>query len=99
MEFMVVEDVIGIVVVRGAVTEEVTLMFVIECFVVFWNVLVVAERLILNLVVFVAAATSMENKKTYEITKNKTFRMAVFRSLNSVFRACSAHCSGSITTC
>ena len=99
MEFMVVEDVIGIVVVRGAVTEEVTLVFVIECFVVFWNVLVVAERLILNLVVFVAAATSMENKKTYEINRNKTFRMAVFRILNSVFRACSAHCSGSITTC
>ena len=62
MEFMVVEDVIGIVVVRGAVTEEVTLVFVIECFVVFWNVLVVAERLILNLVVFVAASTSIENK-------------------------------------
>ena len=98
MEFMVVEDVIGIVVVRGAVTEEVTLVLVIE-FVVFWNVLVVAERLILNLVVFVAAATSMENKKTYEINRNKTFRMAVFRILNSVFRACSAHCSGSITTC
>ena len=99
MEFMVVEDVIGIVVVRGAVAGEDTLILVIEYFVVFWDVLVVAERLILNLVVFVAASTSVENKKTDEITRNNTFRMAVFRSLNFVFRAFSAHCSGSITTC
>jgi len=96
---MVVVGIIGVAVVREAVAEEDTLVLVMECFVVLWDVLVVAERLIMNLVVFVAASTSVENKKTDEITRKKTFRMAVFRSLNSVIRACSAHCSGSINPC